>query len=80
MVADLGASMDEVGVLDLQLPADPADLIVFADDDRLVGGRDREETPQQAESFLEGRNRGELTRDEQVVRAADSGGTRPEPA
>ena len=54
MVADLGAGMDEVGVLDLQLPADPADLIVFADDDRLVGGRDREETAQQAESLLAG--------------------------
>ena len=32
MLADIGASMDEIGVLDLQLPADPADLIVFADD------------------------------------------------
>jgi hypothetical protein len=72
MVADLGAGMDEVGMLDLQLPADPADLIVFAGDDRLVGRRHREETPQQAKSLLEGRNRGELTRHDQVVCAAEA--------
>src|SRR5215218_7340238 len=72
MLAHLRASLNEIGVLDLQLQADPPDLIVLADDHRLVGRRDREETPQQAESLLEGRKRRELTRHDQVVRAADA--------